>query len=45
VFEIAKTASGYANTPTTLVGFNGTNARSRLPVCSLTPTATCLERQ
>jgi uncharacterized repeat protein (TIGR03803 family) len=25
VFEIAKTASGYANTPTTLVSFNGTN--------------------
>jgi uncharacterized repeat protein (TIGR03803 family) len=25
VFEIAKTATGYANTPTTLVSFNGTN--------------------
>ena len=25
VFEIAKTASGYASTPTTLVSFNGTN--------------------
>ena len=25
VFEIAKTASGYANAPTTLVSFNGTN--------------------
>ncbi|MBV9119036.1 MAG: hypothetical protein JOY63_16890 [Acetobacteraceae bacterium] len=25
VFEIAKTASGYANTPTTLVSFNGPN--------------------
>jgi hypothetical protein len=25
VFEIVKTASGYANSPTTLVNFNGTN--------------------
>src|SRR5271166_4671786 len=25
VFEIAKTARGYASTPTTLVSFNGTN--------------------
>jgi uncharacterized repeat protein (TIGR03803 family) len=25
VFEIAKTAAGYASTPTTLVSFNGTN--------------------
>ena len=25
VFEIAKTAHGYASTPTTLVSFNGTN--------------------
>ena len=25
VFEIAKTGSGYASTPTTLVSFNGTN--------------------
>jgi hypothetical protein len=25
VFEIAKTAQGYASTPTTLVSFNGTN--------------------
>ena len=25
MFEIAKTASGYASTPTTLVSFNGTN--------------------
>ena len=25
VFEIAKTASGYASTPTTLVSFNGTD--------------------
>ena len=25
VFEIAKTSAGYASTPTTLVGFNGTN--------------------
>ena len=25
VFEVAKTASGYASTPTTLVSFNGTN--------------------
>jgi hypothetical protein len=24
VFEIAKTGSGYASTPTTLVSFNGT---------------------
>ena len=27
VFEIAKTSSGYASTPTTLVSFNGTNPR------------------
>jgi len=27
VFEIAKTASGYASTPTTLVSFNGTDGR------------------
>ena len=25
MFEIAKTASGYASTPTTLVSFNGTD--------------------
>jgi hypothetical protein len=25
VFKIAKTAAGYASTPTTLVSFNGTN--------------------
>jgi uncharacterized repeat protein (TIGR03803 family) len=28
VFEIAKTADGYASTPTTLVSFNGTNGAS-----------------
>ena len=28
VFEIAKTADGYANTPTTLVNFNGANGRN-----------------
>ena len=28
VFEIAKTAHGYASTPTTLVSFNGTNGAS-----------------
>jgi hypothetical protein len=28
VFEIAKTAGGYASTPTTLVSFNGTNGSS-----------------
>jgi uncharacterized repeat protein (TIGR03803 family) len=33
VFEIAKTASGYANTPTTLVSFNGSNGAE--PVSSL----------
>jgi uncharacterized repeat protein (TIGR03803 family) len=33
VFEIAKTAGGYANTPTTLVSFNG--ADGRLPQGSL----------
>ncbi len=33
VFEIARTASGYASTPTTLVSFNGTNGA--LPVSSL----------
>src|SRR6202021_1801876 len=27
VFEIAKTAHGYASTPTTLVSFDGTNGR------------------
>ena len=27
VFEIAKTATGYASTPTTLVSFNGTNGQ------------------
>jgi uncharacterized repeat protein (TIGR03803 family) len=27
VFEIAKTAQGYASTPTTLVSFNGTDGR------------------
>ena len=27
VFEIAKTATGYASTPTTLISFNGTNGR------------------
>jgi hypothetical protein len=30
VFEIAKTAHGYATTPTTLVGFNGTNGSGPL---------------
>ena len=30
VFEIAKTATGYANTPTTLVGFNGANGANPL---------------
>ncbi len=33
VFEIAKTAHGYASTPTTLVSFNGTNGN--LPEGSL----------
>ena len=33
VFEIAKTADGYANTPTTLVNFNGTD--SDLPMSGL----------
>ena len=33
VFEIAKTAHGYASTPTTLVSFNGTDGAS--PVGSL----------
>jgi uncharacterized repeat protein (TIGR03803 family) len=33
VFEIAKTATGYANTPTTLVNFNGTNGAN--PFASL----------
>jgi uncharacterized repeat protein (TIGR03803 family) len=33
VFEIAKTASGYASTPTTLVSFNGTNGGN--PTASL----------
>ena len=28
VFEIAKTATGYASTPTTLVSFNGANGRA-----------------
>ena len=32
VFEIAKTGSGYASTPTTLVSFNGTNGAIPLPV-------------
>ena len=31
VFEIAKTGSGYASTPTTLVSFNGANGA--YPVC------------
>ena len=48
VFEIAKTASGYASTPTTLVSFNGANGaypscRSRSPTlpgtCSARPTS------
>ena len=29
VFEIAKTASGYASTPTTLVSFNGADGAAR----------------
>ena len=32
VFEIAKTGSGYASTPTTLVSFNGANGATRMPV-------------
>ena len=37
VFEIAKTAGGYASTPTTLVSFNGSDGAS--PVGSLLPDA------
>jgi hypothetical protein len=37
VFEIVKTASGYASTPTTLVSFNGTNGS--LVRAGLTPAA------
>ena len=33
MFEIAKTASGYASTPTTLVSFNG--SRRRIPEAGL----------
>ena len=32
VFEIAKTAGGYASTPTTLVSFNGADGADPLPV-------------
>jgi probable HAF family extracellular repeat protein/uncharacterized repeat protein (TIGR03803 family)/VCBS repeat-containing protein len=35
VFEIAKTADGYASTPTTLVSFNGTNGAFPSPFGSL----------
>jgi uncharacterized repeat protein (TIGR03803 family) len=37
VFEIAKTATGYASTPTTLVSFNGTDGAA--PLASLTADA------
>ena len=36
VFEIAKTASGYASTPTTLVNFNSSNGNGWQPLAGLT---------
>ena len=44
VFEIIKTAGGYASTPTTLVSFNVTMAANPSPASSPIPTATCSGR-